>query len=863
MKSRMISSLCAVAAALAVTFAGCSSHSGGGTKTVAVTSVEIEATDFSLVSGDTKQLAATVLPDNATDKTVSWTSSDDTIATVSEDGLVTALETVGSAVITATSGKCTDMVTVKVVASEDDIEFTPQSVSYASEKLNITPSEATSSDTGVATVSVADGKVTVTSVDSGSVTITVKDSDGKTAIIVLSVSKDGSISQVSLSPYSTDIAVESVSISVSDFSLGFNEEKQLSASVTPANATNQKISWSSSDEAVAKVSASGLVTSLAKAGSATIKATSSNGKSDSVTVTVAEVISFKTSTKEYTASQLNLTPSEVSSSATAVATAAISGTKVVITSVSVGEATITVTESDKTATIVVTVGTDGSITEKSLTAYVEPTGTVSITVSVDGTYKCANCGHGHDTKEAAENCDLKPGCPKYQYTVTFEYTAKDENDTTENASSTIKVVNGEKIPASEIPSWAKDEENYDFSWTNEDGLTIDSAITDDTTFTAQWTHYYTVTFVDTVAGTGDDAIAAEKKETQKVYTAGEATATLPEFASKTTDYSLTWTSSVEGLTPESTITNDVIFTAVWTENTYYIVTYKDAEGGENETTTEKVYEGETPAQVPAWTKEHYTLDWTASVDGLTTTSEITQDVTFTAVWTELPKYTVTFVDSAIIVDDETTINAEKDEDLDEQTIYEGGYAELPSWASSSRENKSAYTVTWTSSVEGLTPESAITADVTFTASWTKTPTETVITFCNDTGDTYTGTGNPTGYAVGNGNKDYGKTSYQSYTTSAGTVVSVRYGVKLNKTGYITLTLTDSYTVLFVQGTGGTTTKGLNIATLGSDGSTYGDAVNYAVVSDGSNVVSASLSAGTYKITNGGSETSVFAIVLLK
>ena len=145
----------------------------------------------------------------------------------------------------------------------------------------------------------------------------------------------------------------------------------------------------------------------------------------------------------------------------------------------------------------------------------------------------------------------------------------------------------------------------------------------------------------------------------------------------------------------------VTFTAKW--ETTYTVTFKD-ESGTNADVTVDVISGEVVGSVPEWTREHFTFaGWTSSVTGLTTDSVITGDVTFTANWTEDAKYTVKFVDS-----DGT--NAE-----DTQTVYNGEKANVPTWT------KENYSLSWTSSVEGLTIDSTITGDVTFTANWTELP----------------------------------------------------------------------------------------------------------------------------------------------
>lgn len=85
-------------------------------KTVAVTSVTVSPKTLNLEVGQTGTLTATVMPDNATDKTVTWTSNNDKVATVAADGTVTAVGE-GTATITATAangkkGAC--KVTVKV-----------------------------------------------------------------------------------------------------------------------------------------------------------------------------------------------------------------------------------------------------------------------------------------------------------------------------------------------------------------------------------------------------------------------------------------------------------------------------------------------------------------------------------------------------------------------------------------------------------------------------------------------------------------------------------------------------------------------------------------------------------------------------
>lgn len=155
--------------------------SKGNTPTVPVTGLTVDKTEVSLKVNQTAKVTATVTPSNATNKTVSWKSSNTKVATVSK-GTITA-KGEGTATITATAGgkSVTITVTVSGVANKDVTKVSvsgDKTVKVGSTiKLTatITPSDATdktvtwsSSDTKIATVSGG----TVTGVKAGKVTIT-------------------------------------------------------------------------------------------------------------------------------------------------------------------------------------------------------------------------------------------------------------------------------------------------------------------------------------------------------------------------------------------------------------------------------------------------------------------------------------------------------------------------------------------------------------------------------------------------------------------------------------------------------------------------------------------------------------------
>lgn len=165
---------------------------------VDVTSITLNKSSLTLHIGDTSTLVATVSPSNATNKKVTWSSSNGSIASVSN------------------------------------------------------------------------GKITARS--AGVVTITAK-AGNKTASARVTVLED-------------EIDVTRVTINKSSLTLDVGEAYTLSATVTPSNATNKKVTWSSSNTDIVSVSSSGRVTAK-KAGTVIITARAGN-KSDTIRVTVLE-----------------------------------------------------------------------------------------------------------------------------------------------------------------------------------------------------------------------------------------------------------------------------------------------------------------------------------------------------------------------------------------------------------------------------------------------------------------------------------------------------------------------------------------------------------------------------------------------
>lgn len=328
---------------------------------IAVTSVSLNKTELSLTKGQSETLVATIKPDDATDKTVSWSSSNTGVATV-EDGKVTAVGG-GEATITAKAGEfeatCHITVTVPVTSiSLDKTTMTIEEGTTASLTATVQPNDASdksvewsSSDESVAMVE----NGTITAVKEGSATIMARAGD-KTAECKVTVSKKV-------------IIVTSVELNKSTLELKKGESEILSATVTPDDATDKTITWSTSEASVASVDQNGKVTAL-KSGTATITAKAGEKTalcSVKVTTPIESISLDRTSVSleegQTTTLIATITPNDAdvktvewSSSNASVASVANG----VVTAVAEGEATITAKAGEESSTCSVTVTRDTS-----------------------------------------------------------------------------------------------------------------------------------------------------------------------------------------------------------------------------------------------------------------------------------------------------------------------------------------------------------------------------------------------------------------------------------------------------------------------------------------------------------------------
>lgn len=244
---------------------------------VPITEIRFSNSNKTILVGSTQKLSVTVTPSNASNQSLSYTSSNPNIATVDSEGNVKGIA-VGEAYITVSASGYQAVANIKVIntisLNSISIPKNLQLKEQSSSTLNVTfnPSNATnkkvtwkSSNPNVAAV---DSSGNVKAIAPGTATITVISSDG------------GKVATCNVEVTALSKKLTGISLNKTELSMELDIEETLTVIFNPEYAENKNIKWSSSNTKIAKVS-NGKITPV-KPGKVEIKAVSEDGNYEAV-----------------------------------------------------------------------------------------------------------------------------------------------------------------------------------------------------------------------------------------------------------------------------------------------------------------------------------------------------------------------------------------------------------------------------------------------------------------------------------------------------------------------------------------------------------------------------------------------------
>lgn len=252
-----------------------------------VTGLTITKDSSTMYAGNTMKVTVTVKPDNATDSSIAWSSSDPTVAAIAEDGTITAYKK-GQTTITCSaldgSGKSSQfLLTVKQQATGVTIDKTAVTV-YIGKTETVTakvlPDTADNKalnweidDSDVATVS--SGRITGKAVGTATVRATTRDGSNITKEIKVTVLQQ----------------INTITLDKTSETLKVGQNASLVASISPIKPSNAGLVWSSDNDKVAKVNQNGVITATGR-GSTNIwcKAADGAGAKAQCRVTVTQPV---------------------------------------------------------------------------------------------------------------------------------------------------------------------------------------------------------------------------------------------------------------------------------------------------------------------------------------------------------------------------------------------------------------------------------------------------------------------------------------------------------------------------------------------------------------------------------------------
>ena len=256
------------------------------TSSVKLKRIDITTNYSVLPIGIERQLFVAFYPSNASNKNVTWSSSDSSVVSVSSSGKIKTLKA-GTAMITAKSsdGGYTDTATIEVVNSGKTVEETKVSFAQSSYTLGINGTITlspiiTPSDASFKAVDFESSNPSVATVDANGLVRGIKEGE---AVITATTRRNGLKATTTIKV--KNIEATGVKLNKTSVSIKLNDTFTIVATVTPSNASNKTVAYISENPSIATVDTNGIIRGISK-GTTTITVTPSAGNPSTCIVTV-------------------------------------------------------------------------------------------------------------------------------------------------------------------------------------------------------------------------------------------------------------------------------------------------------------------------------------------------------------------------------------------------------------------------------------------------------------------------------------------------------------------------------------------------------------------------------------------------
>lgn len=247
-----------------------------------VETITLAETEIELEKNRTKTLTATISPAEADDQRIVWDSTDKSVATVDENGVVTAVSNTGTATITATTVDGGKVAECKVTATKVrivSVSIDPKSfeiLQYRKDQLAVKLEPADAEYDSIEWVSLSEEVLSVLA-DEDARTATIEGLQvGEATVKVAVTDSFGTRVEAECTVIVQPVPVEGVKLDKEVLNLRTSATSSLTQTVLPADAHDQTVAWETNDEEIVKVE-NGVLTAGTKAGTATITVITNDG----------------------------------------------------------------------------------------------------------------------------------------------------------------------------------------------------------------------------------------------------------------------------------------------------------------------------------------------------------------------------------------------------------------------------------------------------------------------------------------------------------------------------------------------------------------------------------------------------------